>query len=140
MISCNVAKSIKIIVNLWQFCLTEILLTVYNSRIISMSTVLLYYQGLYLLYSHITTSSPPEKAVQIITKSPPCAHSYPLFKTLHILAIFKIYKQQNFSPSLSPFFSIFISDFNKYSIRQNNNLHIHSHRITFLSLPYSLTT
>ena len=59
-----------------------------------MSTVLLNDVGLYILYSHTTTSTPPEKLVQIITKFPPCAHSYPLFKTLHILDIFKIYKNQ----------------------------------------------
>ena len=55
MISSKVAKSIKI------------LLTAYNSRILPcLHGVLLYYVGLYLLYSHTTTCRPPEKAVQII--------------------------------------------------------------------------
>ena len=52
---------------------------------------------------------------------------------------FHFFTQQNFSPSLSPFFSIFISDFHKYTTRQKNN-HIYSHRITLLSLRNSLTT
>ena len=98
MISSKVAKSIKITVNLRHFCLTEILLTVYNPRILPclplMPTVLVNDVGLYLLCSHTTTSTPPEKAVQIIIKFPPCAHSYPLFKTLHILSTFKMYKHQ----------------------------------------------
>ena len=61
------------------FSLTETLLTLYADT--SMSAVLLlYYLGLYLLYSHIATSRPPEKSrIQIITNSPPCAHSYLLF-------------------------------------------------------------
>ena len=83
MISSKVAKSIKTF------------LTAYNLRILScLHAVLLYYVELYLLYSHATTCRPPQKAVQIITKSPSCAHSYPLFKTLHILDIFKIYKHR----------------------------------------------
>ena len=62
MISSKVAKSIKIIVHLRQFCLTEILLTVrIQFADTSMSTVLPYYEGLYLLYSHTTTSRPPKK-------------------------------------------------------------------------------
>ena len=128
MISSTVAESIKIILNLRQFCLTQILFAVNNSLILPC-----------LQYCPIMRDStysihiPPrlglqKKAVKIITKSPPCAHPtcslrlytfliYSKFININSLALY-LFTQQNFSPSLSPFFSIFISDFHKYSTRQ----------------------
>ena len=150
MIYPKISKSIKITVKLRQFCLTETLLVVYNSRTLPF----LQYCSI-IWVSNSCIHIPPflglqTKVIQIIVKYLLCAHSYPLFKTLHILDIFKIYKHQlscfvflhtaKLQPSLSPFVSIFISDFHKYSTRQKNNLYIYSHRITFLSLRNSSTS
>ena len=94
MIYPKISRSIKIIVRLRQFCLTETILVVYNSR------TLPFLQYCCIIW--VSTSSihippllgPQIRAIQMIIKFLLCAHSYPLFKTLHILDIFKIYKHQ----------------------------------------------
>ena len=84
MISFKVAKSIKIIVHLRQFCLTEIPLNVFNSRILPC----LQYTA--LLFGPLLTLFTYHQFYAARKSSSPFAHSYPLFKTLHILDIFKI--------------------------------------------------
>ena len=81
---------LKSIVNLQQLCLSEILLTVYNSRILPC----LQYCSMIWDSIHSFHHFQASRKSCSDHKSPPCAHSYPLLKTLHNLNIFKIYKHQ----------------------------------------------